>query len=242
MQEPRILTVAAIDCDLEPKIWAWADSQAEAIDAHWARQQAANPHIFDGKVLLLHRGGVEGTTFRGAYLETRFSRFLAWRDFGFPDPSIRNCFAMAALASADGAYILGEMAAHTANPGRIYFPSGTPDPSDLAAGKVDLEGSVRRELEEETGLSTGDVVFEDDWTLVMDTAGVACMKSVRCRENAARIVKRIGDTLAHQTSPELAGVRVVRHRQDMDGLNMPRLTIAYLGHVLSLGAPGPHPG
>ncbi len=233
MPEPQIVNVTSIDCDFEPRPWTWAEREARAIDAHWAQRQAANPHIFDGRVLLLHRGQVEGTMFRGAYLETRFSRFLAWRDFGFPDPSVRNCFAMAALVSADGAYILGEMAAHTANPGRIYFPSGTPDPNDLAAGKVDLDGSVRRELEEETGIMPGEVVFDEGWTLVMNEAGVACMKSVRSRENAVQIAARIHQNLARQTSPELAGVRILRQAQEMEGLNMPGLTVAYLRHILA---------
>jgi 8-oxo-dGTP pyrophosphatase MutT (NUDIX family) len=233
MQEPQIVQVAAIDCDFEPQPWVWAERQGPAIDAHWAQRQAANPHIFDGRVLLLHRGQVEGTTFRGAYLETRFSRLLAWRDFGYPDPSIRNCFGMAALASADGAYIVGEMAAHTANPGRVYFPSGTPDPSDLTAGKVDLDGSVRRELAEETGLSVNDVVFDKGWTLVMNRAGVACMKPVRCHEKADDIAARIHQNLARQTNPELAAIRILRHRRDMEGLDMPALTIAYLQQVLT---------
>jgi hypothetical protein len=233
MRAPQIINVTAIDCDFEPRPWRWAEREGRAIDAHWVMRQAANPHIFDGRVLLLHRGQVEGTIFRGAYLETRFSRFLAWRDFGFPDPSVRNCFAMAALVSADGAYILAEMAAQTANPGRIYFPSGTPDPSDLAGGKVDLDHSVRRELEEETGLSPDEVVFDEGWTLVMNDAGVACMKSVRSPENAAQIAARINRNLARQTSPELAGVRILRHAKEIEGLDMPSLTVAYLRHIVA---------
>jgi 8-oxo-dGTP pyrophosphatase MutT (NUDIX family) len=236
MQQPHITKVTAIDCVFEPMAWAWADREAAAIDTHWRRRQAANPAIFDGRVLLLHRGGIDETTFRGAYFETRFSRFLAWRDFGCPDPTIRNCFAMAALTSDDGAYLLGEMAATTANPGRVYFPSGTPDPSDLVQGKVDLEGSVRRELEEETGLSASDVVFESGWTLVMDAAGVACMKPVRVPGTATAIARRITANLAGQARPELAGVRTVRRFEDLEGLNMPRLTEAYLLYLLGEAA------
>jgi 8-oxo-dGTP pyrophosphatase MutT (NUDIX family) len=238
MQQPRITKVTAIDCAFEPMAWAWADREAAAIDAHWRRRRAANPAIFDGRVLLLHRGSIEETTFRGAYLETRFSRFLAWRDFGCPDRTIRNCFAMAALMSDDGAYLLGEMAATTANPGRVYFPSGTPDPSDLIRGKVDLEGSVRRELEEETGLSPSEVVFESGWILVMDAAGVACMKPVRVPGSATAIARRITANLTAQIRPELAGVRIVRRFEDLDGLDMPRLTEAYLRYLLGAAAAG----
>jgi hypothetical protein len=45
---------------------------------------------------------------------------------------------MAALRGADGAFLLGEMAPHTTNGGQIYFLAGTPDPSDVFDGKVDL--------------------------------------------------------------------------------------------------------
>ena len=77
--------------------------------------------------------------------------FLTWRDQGFPDHTVFNGFGMGALRSNDGAFVLGEMAAHTANGGRVYFPSGTPDLDDLRDGMVDISGSIAREVEEEAG-------------------------------------------------------------------------------------------
>jgi len=78
--------------------------------------------------------------------------FLAWRDWGFPDKDVFNGFGMGALRCADGAFVMGEMAGHTANAGRVYFPAGTPDLDDIDGGMVDIVGSVTREVEEETGL------------------------------------------------------------------------------------------
>ena len=87
----------------------------------------------------------------GAYSEADFASFVAWRDWGFPDTSVRNCFPMAALRSSDGAFLLGVMGAHTANAGHIYFAAGTPDPNDIVGDTVDLEGGVMRELDGRNG-------------------------------------------------------------------------------------------
>ena len=59
------------------------------------------------------------------------------------------------------------MGQHTANAGRIYFPSGTPDLDDISDGAVDIAGSVARELEEETGLLPGDYRADADWDCVV---------------------------------------------------------------------------
>ena len=82
--------------------------------------------------------------------------FIAWRDWGFPDRAVRNCFAAGAIRASDGAFVLGVMGPQTANAGKIYFPAGTPDPGDVVGQEVDLAGSVRREIAEETGLGPGD--------------------------------------------------------------------------------------
>ena len=66
--------------------------------------------------------------------------------------------------AADGAFLLGVMGPHTINAGRIYFPCGTPDRSDIVGGKVDLDLSVRRELKEETGLDVAEFTAEPGWT------------------------------------------------------------------------------
>ena len=94
-----------------------------------------------------------GDRLRASYFETDFASFLAWRDWGFPDRDVFNGFGMGALRCSDGAFLLGEMADHTANAGRIYFPAGTPDLDDVKLGAVDIAGSIAREIEEETGLT-----------------------------------------------------------------------------------------
>jgi hypothetical protein len=59
---------------------------------------------------------------RGTFFETGFADFLAWRDWGFPDRSLVNCFAHVGSAG-QRRRLLGVMSTFTANPGRIYFPA-----------------------------------------------------------------------------------------------------------------------
>ena len=212
--------------------WAFAEDRRDDIDAHWQSLVAARPHLFNGRVLLQHRGGVERTAtgrpeFRGAYMEVEFKAFLAWRDFGYPVTGPRNGFAMAALRGADGGFVLGQMAEHTANAGRVYFPSGTPDREDITDGKVDIEGSARRELAEETGLDLAGLDIEPGFTLIHDAVRVCCMKSVRAPETAEALVARIHATLARETLPELARMHIVRREADFTPA-MPFFVTAYM--------------
>ena len=120
-------------------------------------QQREKPQLWNGRVLLGARSACSAAGVSApSYFETDFASFLAWRDWGFPDTDVFNGFGMGALRCADGAFVLGEMGQHTANAGRIYFPSGTPDLDDLSDGAVDIAGSVAREVEEETGLTPAD--------------------------------------------------------------------------------------
>ena len=120
-----IFSVARLETGFSPAPWDFARDEAARIDAHWRERLAEKPKLFDGRVLLLRNGEIldspEGILFRGAFFETDFRNFLAWRDFGFPDREVFNCFSMAALRSNDGAWLLGEMGQHTAGAGKIYF-------------------------------------------------------------------------------------------------------------------------
>ncbi len=98
--------------------------------------------------------------FRGSYLKTDYASFLSWIDWDHPEAGVRDSFSQERAALADGAFLLGVMGPHTAQAGKIYFPAGTPDLSDVKGDKVDLTASVWREVEEETGLTAADVEAE----------------------------------------------------------------------------------
>jgi 8-oxo-dGTP pyrophosphatase MutT (NUDIX family) len=229
VSEPRILTIARLDARLAPRSWDWARDRRAAIDAHWRTLSAGKPALYNGRVLLAHEQRIVADALRARYFETDYASFIAWRDFGHPDPSVGNCFAMAALRGADGAWLLGVMGEHTANAGRIYFPAGTPDPGDVTpTGEVDLAGSVTRELAEETGLTPEMVRLGEGWTAVIDEPRTALMREVRSALPAEALAQRIQAWLSRQRQPELAAMHIVRSPGDLDPARMPRFILAFL--------------
>jgi 8-oxo-dGTP pyrophosphatase MutT (NUDIX family) len=213
-----------------PRPWPFAQARRADIDAHFATLRRDKPDLWNGRVLLLHTFAIADAVLRGAYLETDFASFIAWRDWGWPDAAMRNCFGQAALQAADGAYLLGVMAGHTMNAGRIYFPSGTPDPTDIVGGAVDLAGSVQRELTEETGLTTADVAPAAGWHAVLAGSRLAMLKVVRSPLPADALRARILARLAAEPQAELADIRIVRGPADLDPM-MPEFIVDFLRHV-----------
>jgi 8-oxo-dGTP pyrophosphatase MutT (NUDIX family) len=224
----RVVAVERLDLRFEQQPWRWAEANRAFIGRHFEEQREKRPALWNGRVLLLHRFAIEAGVFRGAYLESDFASFLAWRDAGFPDPSVRNCFAAGALRAADGAFLLGRMARHTANAGKVYFPAGTPDPGDVRAdGTVDLMGSVLHELQEETGLLANEVSPGPHWHAVLSGARIGLMRPLRVNENFAKLAARIRAFIAHEKEPELEDIVVVRGPADLVA-EMPDFVRTYL--------------
>ena len=140
---------------------------------------------------------------------------------------LRKKFGAGAVISADGAVLLGVMGAHTANAGWIYFPAGTPDPSDIIDGKVDLDWSVARELKEETGLDIAEVAPASGWTTVIDGQLIVHIKTLRSALAADALRARMLEHLATEAQPELADIRIVRGPADYDPA-MPAFVTAFL--------------
>jgi 8-oxo-dGTP pyrophosphatase MutT (NUDIX family) len=237
-EQAHLLEVAELDLAFESLRWEFAERQAGAIAAHWGRLTKAKPSLFNGRVLLLGQRLIEtrpdgALKLKGVYFETDYADFLAWSEFGHPGGSVDNCFAMAALRSDDGAFLLGEMAHHTYNAGQIYFPAGTPDPDDVFDDRVDLEASARRELLEETGLLAAETNMSPDWTVVITAQRIACMKLMTFPLPAARLKARIEAFLARDPLAEFARIHIVRDPEDIDEARVPGFVADYLRYAFA---------
>ena len=227
MTHPTIYRVTTLDLAVQEKAWPFAQERRAEIAAHFAEKQRARPQMWNGRILLGRDPVFSEGRFAASYFETDFASFLAWRDWGFPDKAVFNGFGMGALRASDGAFVMGEMGQHTANAGRIYFPSGTPDLDDVKDGLLDVPGSVVRELEEETGLKPADYRAGADWHCVVSGAAIAMIRILDVGMPGEAIRARIEANLAAQTQPELSAIHLVRGTGDLTA-SMPRFVTAFV--------------
>jgi 8-oxo-dGTP pyrophosphatase MutT (NUDIX family) len=232
MTLPVIHRVTTLDLRFRPRPWPFAEQRRTEISAHFALKSSEKP-IWNGRILLARDPVFSKDRFSADYFEADFASFLAWRDWGFPDKEVFSGFGMGALRGGDGAFILGEMGRHTANAGRIYFPSGTPDPGDIRGGAVDISGSVAREVEEETGLIPADYRAAAHWDCVVAGTLIAIIRILDVDQSGEELRARIEANLARQAQPELSAIHLVRATSDLTAA-MPRFVTAFIDNQLRI--------
>jgi 8-oxo-dGTP pyrophosphatase MutT (NUDIX family) len=235
MTLPVIHRVTTLDLNIQPWSWPFAEDRRADIDAYFAARQHEIPQLWNGRILLGRNPVFAGDRFSADYFEADFAEFLAWRDWGFPDRGVFNGFGMGALRCSDGAFVLGEMGRHTANAGRIYFPSGTPDLDDVGDGALDISGSVVREVAEETGLTSADYSADAQWHCVVSGAAIAMIRILNVDASGEALRARIEANLARQAQPELAAIHLVRDAGDLTAA-MPRFVTAFIEAHAGRGA------
>lgn len=238
----RLTRLTRIEARLVAYDWPWARENVGVIEDNWRLRKARSPAMFDGPVLLSCACAVGEGTCRIDLFETTFSRFIAYCDIAHRDRStfdgrVANAFAAIVPWTADGAVLVGEMGAHTANAGQLYFPCGTPDRDDVRGACVDLAGSAARELFEETGLALPPDAAHA-WILLEGEGRLAFLRPVKFPESAAALCRRIEKHRLGETEPELAGLRVVRGAGDIDAGRTPGFVRAYLADAFGASAAG----
>lgn len=222
--EGTVERVAACRLLVGSRRWAWADERASAIDAHWARRLADNPAFFNGRIYVMAAGGarIEDGVLHCELVATDFKSFLYWRDQGYPDAGVADCFGSAILRSKEGHVILGRQRAGHVNGGLAYFPGGFIDHRDVAAdGSVDIAASIERELAEETGIEAGDTLVSPGFLVIRPRGMVSIAREFTSRLTSAALKAAILARIAQEEEPELAGVVVVASPADAEGLAMP---------------------
>jgi hypothetical protein len=212
----RVERVSTLDLRLSSKGWTFAIANRDAIDRHWLEVTKEKPTLWNGEVLLSVSAEAEQGRFTAEFVQTDYASFVAWRDWGRPDESVRNCFGVAAAFSNDGALLVGVMGGWTLNAGKAYPPSGTLEPKDVRPdGTVDLLGNMRTELMEETGLDL-DHARAGEMVAIFEGPRLAIAQRHDFAMSFAEMERHFERHAAAEENPELAAIEAVRQASQSD--------------------------
>lgn len=214
------------------QIPSFATERRSEIETRWRTAVTVNPALFNGTVLLFEDVVVEGDTLTGTGVPIDYAGFSAFKAWGGPEPRLMNLFGAAAIVSDEGHLLLGRMASSTDDPGMVKLAGGTPDRSDVADGRVDILGSIARELAEETGLSADEASADEVLLAHLDFPSCAIMQVLRFSASTDDLLTRITAHLATFEDPELSAIAVARTRSDDVVLGSPGYTRAIARYLL----------
>ncbi len=180
-----------------------------AIRENWEREVAANPALFDGRLVLQHRLKLSEAGMAGEAYVVPFSAFMWWRR----QPDRRGAihlFSYPVLESSDGALVAIRMGAHTANPGQVYFAAGSLEPEDVVDGRCDIDSNMRREVMEETGLDLSNAVEGEGLYAAHVRDSVSLFKVYRFDMTADEMVDFITAHMLVAEDKEIAGAVAIR--------------------------------
>ncbi len=133
--------------------WPFARREEGAIRDHWTQRSTDNPKFFNGRVYVMTSGGLREDCLEGTLAATDFAASLYWRETGYRDRTVVDCFGSAILLGSDGTLIYGRQTPGHVNSGMLYPPGGFVDRRDIdSCGTVDFDGSIAREVAEELAL------------------------------------------------------------------------------------------
>ena len=243
--DAMVRPVAGVELTVRPDPHVFSDAERAAIDARFAAMAAANPKLWNGPIFLFDAiafgEGGDGPQFRGEAAATDFASFLHWRATMPPDPRFQHVFPVGAVVSSDGRLMVGRMAAHTANPGRLYPPAGSFDPSDLvtaADGRLglDAEANMAREIGEEVGIDVAGWARDPGWVVLGNgPSRHALVRIFRAEATAAELELQALAHLASDPEPELDGILFVPPDTRLDPVAAVPYVNVLLAHLQRTG-------
>lgn len=230
-----VVNVPKVDLRVDPDArWAFADANRAAINAHWEKRLASNPSFFNGAVMMLLAARMEAGVLHGSFVRTDFKSFLFWKDEGYPEQTVRDAFGSGLIWSSDGALMLIRQAPGQVNSGLTYLPGGFIDARDVDAdGRIDIVGSVVRELKEETGLLSRDMTRLPGMTLTVFGAQLSFGVGFVSPLDAPALQQRVMAFIEKDENPELSEVILLKKAILDDGGSFAPFAQVLTEHVLS---------
>ena len=212
----RIVAVTQLRLRVSAAGWEFAADHHADIARHWQQVMTEKPTLWNGEVLLCTEAEAHNGVLSATLVKSDFASFIAWRDWGRPDAAVRNCFGVPVVFSSDGALLIGVMNGWTLNAGKVYPPSGTLEPKDIRSdGTVDVIGSMRSELLEETGLDL-DAARTGEMVAIFDGPRLAIARRYDFALSFALMHERFAEHQAAEDTPELAAIEAVWNSSQTD--------------------------
>ncbi|MDR6818440.1 8-oxo-dGTP pyrophosphatase MutT (NUDIX family) [Neorhizobium sp. 2083] len=207
--ENTVFEVEAFDLSVLPGPHPLYAAHQSEIEANWELEAAANPHLFNGQMVLQNRLSFRDGVIVGEAHVIPYSTLLWWRKQRDPAGAF-HLFGFAVLVSSDGAIIAVRMSERTANPGQVYCAAGSLDLLDIVDGKLDLQANMRREVLEETGLDLDEARVEPQFFASHSGHRVVGFRFYRFDLAAEQMLARIAAHMVHDEEKEIAGAVAIR--------------------------------
>ncbi len=208
--ESSVFPVSSLRLEVLEGVHPWFSAYGPEIARHWQQEVAANPNLFDGNMVFQRELGFSDGRVEGRSHIVPYSAFLHWRAVGRGEGG-HHLFGMPMIFSRDGALIAIRMAETTANPGRVYAPAGSIDDHDIADGFCDLDGNMRRETLEETGLDLAAMRAELGYWAVHLLNSVAIFRIFHDVRNEAELLADIQAHIDADPNPEISAAIAIRN-------------------------------
>lgn len=215
LKENKVYAVNRVAVRVLPGSLAYAERNQIAIEENWRKQVAAKPALFDGEIFLAPRAIVENRVFSAGFQRTSFATLMFWR----ADKSANrpwHIFGSGVIVSAEGDLIAARQASHGALAGKVYFPAGTIDDSDIFDGQVNYETNMRREVLEETGIDLTSARPDASTYLVTANRSITLFRRYYFDIPTAELVRQIEVHLAQQEQSELSEIIPISGSNDLD--------------------------
>lgn len=231
--EIRVFAAAGVDLRVADDAWPFSERHREDINAHWERRARETPGFFNGVVHLLTAHALsESGILAARFVRTDFKSFLYWRETGWRDAGVMDAFGSALILSAEGDVLLGRQRAGNLNSGLCYPPSGFIDPSDIGTdGTIDIEGSVAREIAEETGLAAPAIARTGGYVVTIAGPVLSIAVPYRSPLPGATLLRQAARHISADADSELAGLLLATPGPGTGELPMPEYARALLGHL-----------
>lgn len=204
----------------------------EEIEMNWLAEHAANPSLFNGE-MLVHRDvriDAAGRLVATGHL-TSYATMLWWRKQQ-DRPLAEHVFPVAVPITSDGAILAIEMAAKTANAGRVYCAAGSLDAHDIVDGKVDLDANMMREVAEETGIDLSAATPIGGYIGVRVFRAVTVFRTFLLPFDAKEACARVRHHMETDHEQEIAGPVVIRDKS-REGRNYPAFMPPIIDRIFS---------